>query len=109
MFVGTTVHNLIEVTTSIIEDVPLVTVSFGAGVTELFDLTPDAARNLASALLAATTPAYGGSGREPSMHGSGILHFMAFDVHFLGKVASLSRCQIAPGTPQPDRRVEPMR
>ncbi|MDF3307853.1 hypothetical protein P3H15_22785 [Rhodococcus sp. T2V] len=56
MFVGTTVHNLIEVTTSMIEDVPLVTVSFGAGVAELFDLTPDAARSLASALLEASAP-----------------------------------------------------
>ncbi|MBC2639658.1 MULTISPECIES: hypothetical protein [unclassified Rhodococcus (in: high G+C Gram-positive bacteria)] len=53
MFVGSTVGNLISVSNSIIEDVPLVTVSYGAGIAEVFDLTPEAARNLASALMVA--------------------------------------------------------
>jgi hypothetical protein len=53
MLVGSMVHDLIEVTGNVIEGVPLVTVSYGAGVTELFDLTPEAAKQLASALMAA--------------------------------------------------------
>ncbi|WP_157234199.1 hypothetical protein [Rhodococcus opacus] len=53
MFVGSAIGDMIEVSTSVIEGVPLVTVSYGAGVNELFDLTSEAAEELAVALMAA--------------------------------------------------------